>query len=463
MIFKYITGFCFVIMPYFLFAQCTGFPTTVAEEDCALFNPISSNTSIQSGTTLGACSSGPAVETYSNLNLNGGILRICGNVTISGSLNSGTIVVQCGATMSFSGNFTLNQNIKVINYGNIIVSGSLIFQNTNNVFYNEGLESRLIVSGNINFPQNSGSNAFFKNNGYVEIGGTFNALNGGYTCLGEESVLKCNHFKYGQNCGAPSYNMLYGGANGGTSILQYNSSADLRATVTADPEIEVQAVSGATINFNGCGSWGSATQVANATIVTDPGPANFLCLPNCFSVLPIELLSFELTCKDDLTELLWETASEINNNFYTIEHSNNGIEWYEIGVVNGAGNSTQLTSYKYSFKEESGNASNYYRLKQTDFDGRHTYSKTIYGNCQKKTLEWEIHPNPVDINDGSVTITNACVGSRLDIYDQLGKKCFSKVLLSAEVVINPQDLGAGMFFYQFSCDTKNKTFKVIHQ
>ena len=107
---------------------------------------------------------------------------------------------------------------------------------------------------------------------------------------------------------------------------------------------------------------------------------------NCSSVLPIELISFDCDTDDDIVNLKWTTASEINNDYFIIEHSTDGYEWNEIGEVEGAGNSTQVIDYNLTHKSPS-DGINYYRLTQYDFDGKSESSNVV--TCNKLTKEIE--------------------------------------------------------------------------
>ena len=94
------------------------------------------------------------------------------------------------------------------------------------------------------------------------------------------------------------------------------------------------------------------------------------------NVLPIELVSFSGEKKDNRNILNWTTASEINNAFFTVEKSYNGIDFEWVGTKEGTSPSTQIINYSltdYYILE----TLNYYRLKQTDFDGKFEYSNTI--------------------------------------------------------------------------------------
>jgi hypothetical protein len=88
--------------------------------------------------------------------------------------------------------------------------------------------------------------------------------------------------------------------------------------------------------------------------------------------LPVELIRFNAIIKEDKVQLSWATAAEINNNYFTIEKSTDGITFKEYGKIEGAGNTTTVQDYYYDdFHPSPGN--NYYRLKQTDFNGKTEY------------------------------------------------------------------------------------------
>jgi hypothetical protein len=77
-----------------------------------------------------------------------------------------------------------------------------------------------------------------------------------------------------------------------------------------------------------------------------------------------------------LNKLFWSTASENNNDFFTIEKSINGIDWEIIDRQSGAGNSSIQLNY-YSLDQSVESLINYYKLKQTDYDGKFKYSDII--------------------------------------------------------------------------------------
>ncbi len=93
------------------------------------------------------------------------------------------------------------------------------------------------------------------------------------------------------------------------------------------------------------------------------GGASFSCSP-----LPIELFSFVGENKGDYNLLKWSTASEINNDYFIVEKSEDAIDWQKIGTLNGAGNSSIKLDYEMRDHNVSSTLT-YYRLTQVDFDG----------------------------------------------------------------------------------------------
>ena len=114
----------------------------------------------------------------------------------------------------------------------------------------------------------------------------------------------------------------------------------------------------------------------------------------CGNVLPIELSYFSGKSTNSGNKLSWQTASEINNDYFTIERSLDARNWGEIGMIYGAGNSNTIENYQF-IDDNLKNTIYYYRLKQTDYDGSYTYSKIISINTNQKQSEINFSPNPV--------------------------------------------------------------------
>ncbi|MBL4862537.1 MAG: T9SS type A sorting domain-containing protein [Crocinitomicaceae bacterium] len=107
--------------------------------------------------------------------------------------------------------------------------------------------------------------------------------------------------------------------------------------------------------------------------------------------LPIELVTFTAHRTEDKVKLEWATASELNNNYFSIERSVDGVLWEEILRQDGAGNSNDLLFYS-DLDNAPFSGLSYYRLKQTDFDGKTSHSQVESVNFDATQLS--IYPNP---------------------------------------------------------------------
>lgn len=130
---------------------------------------------------------------------------------------------------------------------------------------------------------------------------------------------------------------------------------------------------------------GGSTWMRDATPTIGATNATFVSCP-----LPVELISFEAHLNNRQVDLFWQTATEHNNDYFSVERSHDGTSWETIENLQGAGNSSSLLSYQtYDFYPYRGIG--YYRLKQVDYDGKTTFSEIqrVY-----KTDDLLILPNP---------------------------------------------------------------------
>jgi hypothetical protein len=116
--------------------------------------------------------------------------------------------------------------------------------------------------------------------------------------------------------------------------------------------------------------------------------------------------------------LEWATASEINNDYFTIERSFDGVDWEIIKTVDGSGYS--ISTIYYQAKDENPyHGISYYRLKQTDFDGEYKYSNLVSVNCN---LQGEhsliIYPNPTT---GILYLLSNADEYSIEVLNNLGK------------------------------------------
>lgn len=181
-------------------------------------------------------------------------------------------------------------------------------------------------------------------------------------------------------------------------------------------------------------------------------------------ILPIELISFYGEYKNNSNIIYWTTASEINNDYFTLEHSINGNPFHQLAKIEGAGTTDKKTSYQYVHKDPP-LTFNYYRLKQTDFDSKCKQFKTIY------ILSQPLHSDTCNIfidADKQITI-EVFSASKSDVSIQV-VNTFGNILLSqtqslveGSNLIHPDDLklAAGIYYIQVFIGEKKFSKKVF--
>src|SRR5690554_2741067 len=118
------------------------------------------------------------------------------------------------------------------------------------------------------------------------------------------------------------------------------------------------------------GTYNNALNEAWLRAMRDPNTATCPVTP-----LPIELLTFEGVYKDNQVNLYWESATELNNDFYSVNHSTDGFNFAEIGIKQGAGTTSSTRTYDMIHRHPSSGI-NYYQLISSDFNGTQ-YDKGI--------------------------------------------------------------------------------------
>ncbi|MBL4753206.1 MAG: T9SS type A sorting domain-containing protein, partial [Flavobacteriales bacterium] len=175
--------------------------------------------------------------------------------------------------------------------------------------------------------------------------------------------------------------------------------------------------------------------------------------------LPIDLISFDAKYNKNTADvdLTWVTASETNNDYFTIEKSQDATDFDIVVTEPGAGNSNVILTYKTIDPAPYLNTS-FYRLKQTDYDGQYKYSNMVAVKITPKE-KLRIWPNPVaDILSISFAseATTASVkeesGYTISIYDTQGQlvKRGNHDSDKSELKINVSELSEGLYVLEIS-------------
>lgn len=184
--------------------------------------------------------------------------------------------------------------------------------------------------------------------------------------------------------------------------------------------------------------------------------------------LPIELFAFDASCDHYKTKIAWVTASETNNDHFTLERScdENSSNYEIIATVPGAGNSSGIHNYSFIDKDETGGEC-YYRLSQTDFDGTTKHFNPIAINC-KENANFNfigVLPNPA-YNEVNVLFTSVTAGNvSMKLTDMIGKELQSKNVISElglnKIELSVDDLPAGVYFITLYNGNKSFIKKVV--
>jgi hypothetical protein len=125
------------------------------------------------------------------------------------------------------------------------------------------------------------------------------------------------------------------------------------------------------------------------------GNLNDLWKISSFMILPVELIYFNGVLNDDVVNLQWQAAQELNFSHFNIQRSFDGIHFASIAKVNGTGG-THANNYNYRDNDLKNYQSQkvFYRLQLMDADGQFTYSKIIRFDMDQTTAGIHIFPNP---------------------------------------------------------------------
>lgn len=308
----------------------------------------------------------------SGIILNGGTLRVCGNLTLNSiSANSGSIHVEPGGVLTINSNNDVyfNGGLTIVNRGILTIHSNVVLQNSNNYIFNELGATLNMNSGNQRLELNS-SSSFFINNGTANIHELLIQTNTatGCVCLGSGSCLNLTNL---ENNRINSVRALTSQAN-----IFYTNEATLNDDLTNTSNVVV--CKGANSYISGGQTFGNAIVVSN-------------CI-ECAAVLPVELVSFTAERKEEIVTLEWTTLSERNNDFFIVERSMLMDDWESVSIVNGKGNTTEISDYKIKDINTESEIS-YYRISQVDFDGTTKLIKelSVPGLANSSML---VYPNP---------------------------------------------------------------------
>jgi len=190
-----------------------------------------------------------------------------------------------------------------------------------------------------------------------------------------------------------------------------------------------------------------------------------LFIVTCASTVPIELISFSGEALSNSNLLKWVTASEINNDFFTIQKSKNGFDYEKVAIIKGSGTNSSSSTYQH-FDRNISSGTTYYKLIQTDYDGTTVEVSNIDLTRSESTNFSLISILPVPaINNLEITLQTESEETVFNIYDLIGRPVARQVQtkdLGTNVYkLNVENLSSGVYFVSITNNNKAITKRFI--
>jgi hypothetical protein len=181
---------------------------------------------------------------------------------------------------------------------------------------------------------------------------------------------------------------------------------------------------------------------------------------NCANSLPVELTRFGAVVTGSYVACSWETASEMDNDFFTIERSIDGVSFEPIGQMKGSGTTTQAHAYKLIDSSPLTQGVSYYRLTQTDFNGTITRQEMAAVNFVIDPVI-SVFPNP---SNGQLTIIGKQLESgEITLRNALGQVIPLAIVVSGEheIVYSVSGLTNGLYIVTYPFGEEMRSEKVV--
>ena len=408
--------------------------------------------------TVGANSS---ISTPGSLTTTGGTIGNNTSLSIGKNFTNGSTLTLAGEdNIVFAGDFINNGNMTIPN--NLIVEGNIT--NNGTITMNGGVlrvgtkeSDGKVKSGTGNLTLNEDSSLLFGNNGgkesLIEVGGNLigdeeayiKSSNGGkgklavvgtyYDYVDEQDV-------YHPDWGVSVDRLLLGTIIGLDFELKDNPNVFLSANRYELPDISGSLINDILDALGWTDTDGKIRDILSNKSINS-GNLNEI-LQEISEALPIELVYFRAQQDDGNVEFTWQTASELNNDYFTIEYSFNAVDFEELAIVAGAGTTTETVDYQYTEFSANYTGTVYYRLKQTDYDGEFTYSDMIALTFAEKDFDEEISAIVVYPNPATDIINVDGQFERIAVCDFYGRVLF--VASHGEKSLNVSTLKPGTYY-----------------
>ena len=377
--------------------------------------------------------------------------------------NGATGILNVGTDLKAEDNFT--------NYGQITV-GQDVLTSDHKVLVNTGN----ITNGGVfkvkGPTTNSGvitSNGLFKIDWSSSLTNTGTISTNDYfkvnTSLTNNGVITAagDFINYGQVVNGNAINVLGDLINDWTDVIDnygfiyVMNDVTNRGAITNDGNMEVDGFA----NSNNGVIVGDG-DLCHSNGITDPtqgskGVSCKICSGES-SNLPVTLASLKAGKVDDKVMVIWATAAEINNNYFEVLRSNDGVNFEVIGTVQGNGNSNVLINYQFADQNPE-NGMNFYRLRQVDFDGTTTLTEIVEVNAGNQA-QISLYPNPANTNDQIQIRSDVDAPMTVEVYSMAGQLVSQASSNNGSLSLAANQLAKGMYVLRIFQNTNITTQKL---
>ena len=278
------------------------------------------------------------------------------------------------------------------------------------------------------------------------------------------AVSRCEYWTLDRNTG-PSSNV--------SVTLSWNAAACPPVYITNPVDLRVVRWSGA--DWISEGNGGTTGTPSSGTIVTATPVTSFIsgnqftfASVSAANPLPIVLAWLRaIPAQDGTVNLQWLTSSELNNDYFEVQHAGVGESFKTFTNVKGQGTTSRETRYEVNHRPPWPGI-HYYRLKQVDFDGKFEYSQVVAATVKSEIqpLQVEVFPNPTTSANVNVRIRTADSSAlRVRMFDLLGRTVYSVMVRdydnAAFTLALPSALPEGTYLIQVEQGTGRAVTRVM--
>jgi hypothetical protein len=185
-------------------------------------------------------------------------------------------------------------------------------------------------------------------------------------------------------------------------------------------------------------------------------------------ILPVKLTQFNANQKGNSIKLSWESASEINLAYYSVERSQTGQSFSEVARVEAGAKPSSTQKYEHTDLDVTGVNRVYYRLKMVDMDGRSEYSRVLMVSLNSKAGAQTLYPNPAPVYSNLTLTVQSPISTQaqIRILDANGRtlRAISTQLSAGTQTVSLQGMSkSGLYLVEVQTESQKTTHRVLVQ